>query len=326
MPLHQKSGNWPAAKKSLGQNFLQDRNIARKIVGALDIAPGDQVLEIGPGSGALSGIIQGQCPSRLVLVEKDRYWARERMREGRARAASPERSGIPLQNDAVVVRNIHGGADERPAGRGHAFAVVLADALRMPWEHFTTPWKFIGNLPYNIASPLMWDIFSRAPGLVRAVFMIQKEVGRRITANPGTSAYGALSVWVQSHMRVKTECIVPPQVFRPRPKVDSVVLVFDPVGKAPGTDGGQAAFVPAALARTLKLCFQMRRKQLGTILRVYGADAGILEPLGIDPEIRPENLAPEAFHRLSGMLFPPGNAGSPPEGFAAVHHEKKKLS
>jgi len=259
----------PRAKKSLGQNFLQDTNIARKIVNALAIAPEDQVLEIGPGPGALSSIIQEQKPARLVLVEKDRHWARERMREGRAQS----------------------------------FAVLLTDALAMPWERFSTPWKFIGNLPYNVASPLMWDIFSRTPGLVRAVFMVQKEVGQRITAGPGTSAYGALSVWIQSHIRAKLEFIVPPQVFRPRPKVDSAVLSFAPLsGIAQAPD--RFDFAPEALARTLKLCFQMRRKQLGTILRAGGADPGILESLGIEARIRPENLTPAEFHQLSRTLFP----------------------
>jgi len=280
-----QGGPEPRAKKFLGQNFLQDGNIARKIVDMLAIVPEDRVLEIGPGSGALSGIIQEHGPARLVLVEKDRYWARERMREGRA-------VGEP-------VRICEG-------ERKQTFAVILADALNMPWERFSMAWKFIGNLPYNVASPLMWDIFSRTPGLTRAVFMIQKEVGQRIIASPGMPAYGALSVWVQSHMRAKLEFTVPPQVFRPRPKVDSAVLSFEPLGGTSRVVGDRANFVPEALARTLKLCFQMRRKQLGTILRVNGADPGILEPLGIEARARPENLAPAEFHTLAGALFSQG--------------------
>lgn len=272
----------PRAKKSLGQNFLQDGNIARKIVTTLDIGPADQVLEIGPGPGALSGIIQERQPARLVLVEKDAHWARERLREGRARADFQ--------------------AGGRPGASGPAFDVLLADALAMPWERFAQPWKFIGNLPYNVASPLMWDIFSLAGGLVRVVFMMQKEVGLRITASPGTPAYGALSVWVQSHMRAKLEFIVPPQVFRPRPKVDSAVLSFEPL-RAPCAI---PAFNAPALSRTLKICFQMRRKQLGTILRANGFASGVPEGLGLDPRNRPENLEPADFHRLSEALFPGG--------------------
>ena len=286
MKKNDKLGHYqPRAKKSLGQNFLQDGNIARKIVDALAIAPQDQVLEIGPGPGALSGIIQARGPARLVLVEKDRYWAHERMRGGREKAGE---SGRGL------------GGEGRPA-----FAVILVDALDMPWERFSTPWKIIGNLPYNVASPLMWDIFSRALRLTRAVFMVQKEVGQRIIASPGTSAYGALSVWVQSYMRANLEFIVPPQVFRPMPKVDSAVLSFEPL-LSPSSGSERADFSPEALSRVLKMCFQMRRKQLGTILRANGADPGALEPLGIAAWDRPENLAPAEFHRLARALFQKG--------------------
>lgn len=258
------SGNEPAprAKRSLGQNFLRDANIARKIVAALGIRNEDAVLEIGPGPGALTGIIQSQAPSRLVLVEKDAHWARERMREG-----------------------------------GGGTSVIVADALTLAWERFDSPWKFIGNLPYNVASPLMWEVFSRAGGLTRAVFMIQKEVGQRIAAKPGSSAYGALSVWIQSFMSPVLEFIVPPQVFFPRPKVDSAVLSFEPL---PAAGRG---FSPEELSRTLKACFQMRRKQLGTIAKVLGRTGpgapDLLRDMGFDPRLRPEDLTPQDFHRLS---------------------------
>ena len=255
----------PRAKRSLGQNFLQDANIARKIVKTLEIEPGDAVLEIGPGPGALTGIIQGAAPGRLVLVEKDSHWADERMRQGKG-----------------------------------TLSVVLGDALLMSWERFTEPWKFIGNLPYYIASPLMWEIFSRTPGLCRAVFMIQKEVGQRIIAKPGSAAYGALSVWVQSFMRPKLEFIVPPQVFHPRPKVDSAVLSFSPLGPDRGD------FAPSALAAVLKACFQMRRKQLGTIVRAAGKKPDDLWKLGVDPKLRPDALTIGTFHTLAGAgVFEP---------------------
>ena len=256
----------PQAKKSLGQNYLQDANIARKIVRTLDIAPDDRVLEIGPGPGALTGILQDYAPARLVLVEKDAYWAKERMLAGQGR-----------------------------------LSVVLADALDMPWERFSDNWKIIGNLPYNVASPLMWDIFSRASGLCRAVFMIQKEVGQRMTALPDSSAYGALSVWTQSFVRPRLEFIVPPQVFLPRPKVDSAVLSFTPLCAE------KREFSAPALSVTLKVCFQRRRKQLGTIARAVGNSPEDLRNIGIDPVLRPENLPPSAFHSLAdaGIFLAP---------------------
>ncbi|MDR2076765.1 MAG: 16S rRNA (adenine(1518)-N(6)/adenine(1519)-N(6))-dimethyltransferase RsmA [Desulfovibrio sp.] len=250
-----RAGASPRPRKSLGQHFLKDANIARKIVRALDIGPKDSVLEIGPGAGALTEIVRERNPARFVLLEKDAYWARERMDKGRV-------------------------------------SVILADALAFAWERFSDPWKFLGNLPYNVASPLIWELVSRSPGFAGAVFMVQKEVGLRLAAGPGKAAYGALSVWVQSFTVPRLEFFVPPQVFFPRPKVDSAVLSLSPRAPRP--------FSPAALARTLRLCFQNRRKQLGTTIRAAGGEARLLEDLGIDPRLRPEALPVEAFHLLAG--------------------------
>lgn len=251
----------PRAKKSLGQNFLQDNNIARKIVDALGIGPEDRVVEIGPGPGALTSIIAARGPAALLLVEKDRHWAAERA--------------------AVAYDGV------RPD-------VLCADALTLAWEDMPSQWKCIGNLPYNVASPLMWEIFSRSSGLARAVFMIQKEVGWRIMAEPGSDAYGALSVWVRVFMRPRLEFIVPPQVFVPRPKVDSAVLSFTPRAERP--DAGERA----ALAAVLHRCFQQRRKQLGTIFKGSSVREDALPPgAGIVFTDRPERLTPEQFRILA---------------------------
>lgn len=245
------------AKKSLGQNFLQDRNIARKIVDALDVGPEDRVVEVGPGPGALTSIIAAKKPAHLLLIEKDDAFAAER-RDASYEGTHPE--------------------------------VLCADALAMEWENFTEPWKCIGNLPYNIASPLMWEIFSRARPLTRAVFMIQKEVGQRITATPGSGAYGALSVWLRLFTRPRMEFIVPPQVFVPRPKVDSAVLSFVPREQIPGREEA------AALTTVLHKAFQQRRKQLGTIFKGTRLTEEALPPgCGIEFSLRPERLSPEQF-------------------------------
>lgn len=253
--------NSPKAKKSLGQNFLKDANIARKIVDALRVGPDDFVVEIGPGPGALTAVIAGRKPRKLLLIEKDEYWAEDR------RAAPPE---------------------------GTAPEVRCADALEIAWETMESPWKCIGSLPYNVASPLMWEIFSRARGLSRAVFMIQKEVGQRITAEPGTAAYGALGVWIRTFMRPRLEFIVPPQVFVPRPKVDSAVLSFEPLENVPGEDERKA------LAAVLHRCFQQRRKQLGTIFKgTHVREDALPEGAGIVFTLRPERLTPEQFQVLA---------------------------
>ncbi|NJB66887.1 16S rRNA (adenine1518-N6/adenine1519-N6)-dimethyltransferase [Desulfobaculum xiamenense] len=251
------------AKKRFGQNFLHDANICRKIVAALRIEPDDRVIEIGPGHGALSCHIAEAAPALYAAVERDLDLALE------LREKCPEVQ--PLAADALCVR----------------------------WEALSAdvPWKIIGNLPYNVASPLMWDIFSRAKGLRRAVFMIQKEVGQRLTAEPGTKAYGALTVWVQSYVRPRHEFTVGPNVFTPRPKVDSSVLSFEPLSE-------EKVFDPEALSGLVKLCFQNRRKQLGKILKTLWNDdvEALLASLGHTPRTRPEELAPTHFQALSALV------------------------
>lgn len=142
----------PRAKKSLGQHFLKDAKTSARIVDLLRIGPEDRVLEIGPGPGAITGIIHERGPAEFRLIEKDSYWA------------------------------AHHAELERPAP---AVQVLNADALAFPWESLEGPWKIISNLPYNVGSPLMWDIVSRTPDLTRAVFMVQKEVAERLYAKPG---------------------------------------------------------------------------------------------------------------------------------------------
>jgi 16S rRNA (adenine1518-N6/adenine1519-N6)-dimethyltransferase len=310
----------PAAKKSLGQNFLRDRNIARKIVALLNIAPTDSVLEIGPGPGALTRFIPEYNPARLLVVEKDAYWAEETAlllsEYGPTPPASTERDrsraggtslfltepGIPPVAERAASR---AGEAVRPSGGKRR--VLTADALTLPFECFAPGWKVIGNLPYNIASPLLWELFSRMPRPARAVFMLQKEVGLRLTAAPGSRAYGALSVWLQSFTRPRAAFVVPPHVFHPRPKVESAVLVFEPrVSPCADVNGPERSPAPAGplcapadLARVLHICFGMRRKQLGSIAASCGIASRELETLGLDPHSRPEALTPRDFQRLA---------------------------
>ena len=238
--------------------------LAQRIVHLLDIGPHDRVLEIGPGPGALSGFLRLAGPGALVLLEKDAHWAAERQR----------------------------------ANEGQA---VIMDALRLPWERITSawPWKLIGNLPYNIASPLIWDAVSLARGLTRAVFMVQKEVALRIAAPPGGKSYGALSVWVQSFVSPKIAFSVGPGMFNPPPKVDSAVIVLTPLPP------GQRADRPEELARLLRLCFQNRRKQLQTIFKQNKMEHAlhVLQDMKINPQNRPETLSPLLFQELSSKLY-----------------------
>ena len=258
-------GRFAPAKRSLGQNFLIDANISRKIVDALDIKPGENVLEIGPGRGALTRHVVDRKPGRYVVLEMDDALADE----------------LLLQYPGIEV--------------------VRGDALAYDWDSLAAAdgWKVVGNLPYNIASPLIWEIVSRAE-LARAVFMVQLEAGQRLAAKSGGRDYGALSVFVQSFARVELLFKVPPQVFRPQPKVTSAVLRFFLHPQRPSKDEARR------LSSTLRMCFQQRRKQIATILKSKGIEdyAGVLARLDIDARQRPETLEPERFRAL-GNLLPP---------------------
>ncbi|RRD71045.1 MULTISPECIES: 16S rRNA (adenine(1518)-N(6)/adenine(1519)-N(6))-dimethyltransferase RsmA [unclassified Desulfovibrio] len=259
--MHTKNSA-PRAKKSLGQHFLRQPGICLRIAALLHAQEGDKILEIGPGPGALTRALEQQPHTLLLLLEKDAHWARERQKEAGMRTQS-----------------------------------VLTDALRFDWRRVTpeNPWKIAGNLPYNVASPLIWDIVSLATGWTRAVFMVQKEVGQRLAAQPGTASYGALSVWVQSFARPRLEFTVGPGAFLPPPKVDSAVLTFLP---RPPEERPAA---PKKLSHLLRICFQQRRKQLGGIFRRCGQPS--LEEAffrtGLSPTLRPENLSREDFQRLA---------------------------
>lgn len=250
----------PPAKKSLGQHFLHDANIAAKIVAQLDVDSSDRLLEIGPGQGALTRLLVQTGARSVCALERDSYWA----------------MALPRQFPGL--------------------AVALTDALRMDWARLRQgqAWKLVGNLPYNIASPLVWDVVA-AGGFSRGVFMVQKEVAQRLASGPGSRQYGALSVWVQSFASVRVCFTVGPQVFHPRPKVDSAVFVVEP--------HGEGVIVSRALSHVLHLCFQKRRKQVRTILRSQWGDAdNILELLNIDGSKRPEDLSVLCFNNLAKAL------------------------
>ncbi|MDR2743770.1 MAG: 16S rRNA (adenine(1518)-N(6)/adenine(1519)-N(6))-dimethyltransferase RsmA [Desulfovibrio sp.] len=255
----------PRAKKSLGQHFLREISICTRISGLLAPQPEDRLLEIGPGPGALTRELEKAPHNLLLLLEKDNHWIAER---GRLRAGGT----VP----------------------------VHADALLFDWRRITpeNPWKIAGNLPYNIASRLIWDIVWKAEGLAKAVFMVQHEVGRRITAPPSGHHFGAFSVWVQSFARPRLEFTVKPEAFTPPPRVLSAVISLDPL--PPGSRPRH----PEILAGLLRTCFRQRRKQLGTIFRQAGMPEFVrsLQRMGIDPVRRPETLTTENFRQLCEIV------------------------
>ena len=258
------------AKRSLSQNFLIDHNIRRKLVDALDAGCGDGVVEVGPGHGELSELLVGRV-RRLVLVEKDDRLA-------------------PL-------------LIERWGNRPDVL-VVHADALKVDLSALAgePPVRFVSNVPYAITSPLIFRFLDVEPAPTRIVVLVQEEVARRITAEPGGKGYGALSVGVQTRARARLAFRVGRKAFRPVPGVDSAAVIMDPVE---GISKGDIEAV-----RTLaRAAFSRRRKQLGTILRTapeYGLRpeeaAAVAREIGIDLSMRPEAIAPGPFAVLALRL------------------------
>ncbi|CAI8005174.1 Ribosomal RNA small subunit methyltransferase A [Geodia barretti] len=201
----------------LGQNFLIDRNIARRIVAAAAIEPGDEVLEIGPGRGALTRLLVERA-SKVVAVELDEALAAD-----------------------LQVR----------MGDGYALTVVQQDALEFdPAVYFDGPFKLVANLPYYVATPLVRRYLAPHRTPSEMVVMMQREVANNMTASPGKM--GLLSVMVQLHASAKTLFSVPPKAFRPRPKVASAVVKLKPYPE-PAIPVGDTDMVSLALIALLPL-------------------------------------------------------------------------
>ncbi|MGW8267304.1 MAG: 16S rRNA (adenine(1518)-N(6)/adenine(1519)-N(6))-dimethyltransferase RsmA [Longimicrobiales bacterium] len=259
-------------KKSLGQNFLVDGNLQRKIVEALDPGPGDEILEIGPGKGALTRHLLGRCRS-LFLVELDDELA-----------ASWEEAAEGTTGVRILHRDILG--------------VDLRELTEAVGEL-----KVVGNIPYNITTPIIFHLLE-LPRPKEILIMVQKEVAERILASPGTSAFGALSVGIRSVASVEKVLKVPASAFRPVPEVDSVVIRISPFRPHPLSPEEEED-----LRIVTRAAFQRRRKQFQSILRTH-PDLKVsrerLEKLeeatGLDFTRRPETFSPEDFIRLSRAL------------------------
>jgi len=247
------------ARKSLGQHFLISQMAIRRIVEA--VPAGKTVLEIGPGQGAITELLL-QRAEKLVVVEKDDRFA----------AVWNERAA-----KLSALTCVH--AD---------VLTVLDDQIR---EH--QPQWIAGNLPYNISGPLSAALFAHhlSGGMV---LMYQREVGNRITADPGSRVYGGLSVLARHFYDVKRLLALPPGAFSPPPKVHSVVLLLTPHERKPTCDY-------AALQQTVRKGFAHRRKIIANNFKGVLAEDG-WRNLGIDPKARPEQLDYDAWSRLACLL------------------------
>ena len=262
----------PRPKRSLGQNFLVDPNLQRKIVAAVGAGEDEPVLEIGPGSGALTGHL-ATLGVQLTAVELDDELAAE---------LASRYEGNPR------VKVVH----------GDVLSLDLP-ALAGDWSRATV----VGNIPYNITTPIIFRLL-RLPCPRDIVLTMQAEVARRILAGPGTRIYGALSVGVALHARASRICKVPRSSFRPVPRVDSVALRITP--RSPPRLTPEAAARVRILTRA---AFSWRRKQLGTILTRHpdlhcprDLVEPVLEARSLYPALRPEQLSPEDFMAIAAAL------------------------
>ncbi|EXT57646.1 dimethyladenosine transferase [Acinetobacter sp. 25977_1] len=241
------------ARKRFGQNFLHDQRVIAKIVRSVNPRPGDNIVEIGPGLAALTSPLIGECEA-LTVVELDRDLA----------AGLPERVPHP----------------ER-------LTIVEADALKYDFSQLVKdgrPLRVVGNLPYNISTPLLFHLLEFGSQVKDMHFMLQKEVVERITAEPNTKEYGRLSVMIQYYCQPTFLFEVPAGAFNPPPKVTSAVFRLVPYEQKP-----IVAKDEKALARLVAHVFTQRRKTLRNSLKGMLAEDGF-EKAGVDPMAPPETL------------------------------------
>jgi 16S rRNA (adenine1518-N6/adenine1519-N6)-dimethyltransferase len=258
------------AKKRFGQNFLVDERIIADIVAAIHPEPDDNMVEIGPGLGALTRPLLERL-NHLHVVEIDR--------------------DIIARLERAYPQNIS----------GSKLIIHAGDALEFDFAALPAPLRIVGNLPYNISSPLLFHFAAYAERIRDMHFMLQDEVVERMVAAPSTPAYGRLSVMLQYRFMMEKLLDVPPQSFRPAPKVDSAVVRMIPLPFAEIVVRNEKLF--AAIVRT---AFGQRRKTLRNTLRNYLNEADF-EALHIDHRLRAENLSVAEFARISS--YPHVRAG-----------------
>ena len=261
------------ARKKLGQHFLVDRNVVGRIITAADVKDGEEVIEIGPGRGALTGDLL-DAGARLTAIELDESLARS------------------------LVRDF--------GGRG-LLEVRSEDAVRVSYTALSqekgSRFKVVSNLPYNISGPIVARFVEERAAFTEFIIMVQKEVAERFTGRPGTKEYGALSVLIQTYMDAKLLFNVHPGSFKPRPKVESSVVSLR-VLEEPRVEVGDERFYRSVV----RASFVHRRKTLINSLKTLPLPTdemrGVLDSLSIDPKRRGETLTLEEFSCLARGLAP----------------------
>jgi len=258
----------PAAIKRLGQNFLIDPNIIRKIVALAELAPTDTVLEIGPGRGILTEALC-HAAGHVTAIEVDpRLYAYLTERQ-------PRLSNLTL---------------------------VLDDAMTYPMEHLPIGTIVVSNLPYYLSTPLLFRLLDQCDRFPRMMFMLQNEVADRLVATPGTSNYGVLSVMAQYAAEISKAFRVSAQCFRPRPEVDSAMVLLKTKRQRALNREEEPTF-----SVLVKAAFAHRRKTLVNSLKDQGYEqklvAAALHSLALSPSTRAEILSIAQFIELTRRIY-----------------------
>jgi 16S rRNA (adenine1518-N6/adenine1519-N6)-dimethyltransferase len=251
-----------APRRDLGQNFVADPNTVRRIAHLARVRPGDSVVEIGAGLGSLT-LALAETGARVTAVEVDR--------------------GL-----AAVLREVVAAVPD--------VTVVEADAMTLDWDALlgdASSWVLVANLPYNVATPLVTDLLDHVPAIERMLVMVQREVGERLAAGPGSSAYGAVSVKVAYWAAARTVGLVPAAVFMPKPNVESALVEIvrrDPPDVSPD-----------ALFPLVRTAFGQRRKMLRRSLAGV-VESSAFDAAGVPETARPEDLSLGEWVRLAKVV------------------------
>jgi 16S rRNA (adenine1518-N6/adenine1519-N6)-dimethyltransferase len=265
---HIKKQTGHQARKRFGQNFLQDQAIIDDILAAISPSENDHMVEIGPGQGAITAPLV-DSGATIDVVELDR--------------------------DLIPI------LEKKFSGKSN-LTIHAADALNFDFSSLVSndvPLRVIGNLPYNITTPLLFHLLDQAEHISDMCFMLQKEVVERICAQPGTKSYGRLSIMIQYYCEAELLFIVPPEAFDPIPKVDSAIIYLKPLAKPRGGDSDVGV-----LNKLVTAAFSQRRKTLSNTLKNIVSSDQILA-VGLQPEQRAETVTIEQFVALANLVSMP---------------------
>ena len=245
------------ARKRFGQNFLHDQNVISRIISSVNPGPGQHIVEIGPGHGALTKhLVESDADLQLIEIDRDLI--------------------VKLESEYNV-------------------PITSADVLDFDFNSIDRPFRVVGNLPYNISTPLLLKLLGYADNIIDMTFMLQLEVANRLAASNGTKAFGRLTVMCQYHCQVEKLFQVSKGAFTPAPKVESAIVRLTPIKPAVATN-------PDLMEKILQDVFSQRRKTLRNAFSKH-LSADELVSINMDPTLRPEQLSVADFVNCTNLVL-----------------------